>query len=588
MSSDSHTSVSTLQPRETDKATIDRAVAHLNEKKQTWADLPIPRKITYLYQLIHRVEDVAERWVIAAAQAKGIPLDSPFVGEEWLSGPWAIIHALKGYIATLWSIEKTGAPPLRAGAARTLDNGQVAVNVFPGTVYERILENGISAEIWMQPGVTIANLKENMASWYRQTSHTGKVALVLGAGNVASIAPLDVLHKLLAEGQVCLLKMNPVNDYLGPFIEEIFAPLIAESFLQTAYGGVAVGEYLCQHPGIEEIHITGSAATYDAIVFGVGTDGAERKRANTPGNPRRITSELGNVSPTIVVPGPWTQADLRYQAEQIVTQKMHNGGFNCIALQVLVLPANWDKTDALIDEIRRVMQATPLRQAYYPGAGKRQAATIAAHPDAEIIDPADEHTVPRTFVHHVDASDPNEFCFRVEAFGGVLTETRLSGDDPAAYLRNAVAFCNDMLWGTLGANVIIHPASIKALGANFEQAIADLKYGCVAINAWTGLGFLLAESSWGAYPGHTPDDIQSGIGVVHNRYLFDRPQKSVVRAPFYPFPRSILRGSMTLFPKPPWFVTHKTAAETSKQLVDFEAHPGVLRLLKVTVTALRG
>ncbi len=42
----------------------------------------------------------------------------------------------------------------------------------------------------------------------------GKLALVLGAGNVASIAPLDVLHKLFIENQVCLLKLNPVNDYL--------------------------------------------------------------------------------------------------------------------------------------------------------------------------------------------------------------------------------------------------------------------------------------------------------------------------------------------------------------------------------------
>jgi hypothetical protein len=34
-----------------------------------------------------------------------------------------------------------------------------------------------------------------------------------------------------------------------------------------------------------------------------------------PKNPRRVTSELGNVSPTIVVPGPWSAADVQFQAE---------------------------------------------------------------------------------------------------------------------------------------------------------------------------------------------------------------------------------------------------------------------------------
>jgi len=129
---------------------------------------------------------------------------------------------------------------------------------------------------------------------------------------------------------------------------------VTEGFVQFAYGGVNAGAYLCNHPGIDEIHITGSASTHDAIVFGTGDDGATNKRARTPQNPRRVTSELGNVSPTIVVPGPWTKADLRFQAEHIMTQKMHNGGFNCIASQVLVLPEHWNLTDALLDAIRTV------------------------------------------------------------------------------------------------------------------------------------------------------------------------------------------------------------------------------------------
>jgi acyl-CoA reductase-like NAD-dependent aldehyde dehydrogenase len=573
---------------ESDHEAMDRAIARLGEQKQAWATLPVDQKITYLQQMRSRTEKAAERWVAAAIKAKGIPENSSLVGEEWISGPWALIFGLNRYIVTLQGVARTGYPELRPDHVHTRPDGQVVVDVFPESLYDTLLLSGVTGQVWMQPGVTKENLRETMAVWYRTPNPVGKVTLVLGAGNIASIAPLDVLYKLLAEGQVCLLKMNPVNDYLGPILEEVFGGLVTDGFVQLAYGGVNAGVYLCSHPGIDEIHITGSASTHDAIVFGTGDEGAANKRAKTPQNQRRITSELGNVSPTIVVPGPWTKADLRFQAEHIMTQKMHNGGFNCIASQVLVLPERWNLTDALLDAIRVVARETPPRVSYYPGAEKRQAATLAAHPDAEILEQPADGVVPRTVVHKVPPEQVNDMCFTVEAFNSVLSETRLPGEDASAFLRNAVQFCNKTLWGTLGANIIIHPKTMRALGATFDQAVADLRYGCVAINAWTGVGFLLTATTWGAFPGHTPDDIQSGIGVVHNSYLFDRAQKSVVSAPFYPNPRSFLHGSFTILPTPPWFVTAKTAAQLGKQLTYFEARPSPFQLPGIFFNALRG
>jgi aldehyde dehydrogenase (NAD(P)+) len=573
---------------EQDQETMDRAIARLNEQKQVWAGLAIDKKIAYLKRMRANTEKAADRWVAAAVRAKGIPADSPLAGEEWISGPWAVLFALNHYIPTLQAIKKTGYPDLKPDQVHTRPDGQVVVDVFPRSLSDRLLLSGVTGQVWMQPGVTKDNLRETMAVWYRNPAPVGKVALVLGAGNIASIAPLDVLYKLLAEGQVCLLKMNPVNDYLGPIMEEVFGDLVKDGFMQLAYGGVNAGVYLTNHPGIDEIHITGSASTHDAIVFGSGDEGAARKRAGSPANPRRVTSELGNVSPTIVVPGPWTKADLRFQAEHIMTQKMHNAGFNCIAAQVLILPESWNRTNDLLDAIRAVAKQTPPRVSYYPGAEKRQAATLAAHPDAEILDQPTEGVVPRTFVRNVPPDQVNDICFKVEAFDSVLSETRLPGDDPATFLRNAVAFCNDTLWGTLGANIIIHPQTMRALGPAFDQAIADLRYGCVAVNAWTGVGFLLTPTTWGAFPGHTPDDIQSGIGIVHNSYLFDRAQKSIVTQPFYPYPRSYMHGMFTILPKPPWFITNKKANVIGRQLVHFEAHPSVFRLPGIFINALRG
>ena len=61
-------------------------------------------------------------------------------------------------------------------------------------------------------------------------------------------------------------------------------------------------------------------------------------------------------------------------------------------------------------------------------------------------------------------------------------------------------------------------------------------------------------------------DPGSGVGIVHNVFQFDRPQKTVVRAPFAPFPRSFGDGERTLLPVPPWFVNHRRAATVGREL----------------------
>ncbi len=564
---------------------IDEALAVLADRKQAWAELRLADKISFCEELLLRTAEVAEEWVRAAMTAKGIPGGSPWAGEEWLSGPWALLYGARQYATTLTEIAQHGAPRLAPGSVRVRPNGQVVAEVFPQTFYDGLVLNGIRGEVWMEPDVSVASLPSQMAGFYRRKP-PAKVALVLGAGNIASIGPMDVMHKLFAEGEVCILKMNPVNEYLGPLLERAFASFITAGYLRIVYGGADVGEYLTNHPAVETLHITGSAATHDAIVFGTGADGAARKQRGEPRNTRPISSELGNVSPVIVVPGPWTAADLRYQAEHIATMKMHNGGFNCIAAQVLVLPDEWPHTDALLAEVQRVMKALPNRKAYYPGAVARQHAAVKAHPQAVELNAATDGTTARTIVADLSPTNPEEPAFCIEAFGSVLSVTRLPGATPSAFLKAAVAFANDRLWGTLGANVLVHPHTEAQLGPELEQAIAALRYGCVAVNAWTGVGFLLCQLSWGAFPGHTLTDVQSGIGIVHNTLMFDRAQKSVVRGSFYPMPRGFLHGQLAILPKPPWFVTSRTADTVGKKLVEFEATHNPLHLVGLFAAAL--
>ncbi len=568
------------------RSTIDADVAVLAQHKDEWALLPIAAKIEHLRALARATSAQAERWVRAACRAKGLDPASPVAGEEWSSGPWAFLFGVNRLVETLSDFARSGSPRLRKGSVHTRPDGQVVVDVFPQSVWDRLLLSGVSAQVWMQPGVTEANLVDTMAVFYRQANPAGAVAVVLGAGNVASIPPLDVLYKLYAEGRVCLLKMNPVNDYLGPVFEDIFADLFRAGFIRFAYGGAEVGEYLTRHDGIDEIHVTGSSRTHDAIVFGSGEDGSARKAAGQPISTKRMTSELGNVSPTIVVPGPWSERDLAFQAEHIATQKLHNSGFNCIASQVLITHEAWAPGDGLLARLARVLGGAPRRPAYYPGAAERQRIMAGPHPSATTLGGDDE--APTTLISGLDCANADETCFSVEAFAPVLTATTIRASGIDDFLDRAVDFCNDRLWGTLGANIIIHPTTARRHAAALDRAIARLRYGCIGVNAWTGVGFLLAQVSWGAFPGHTLDDIQSGIGVVHNSLLFDRPQKSVVRAPFHPYPRSVAHGHPTLLPKPPWFVSHRHAHQVTQRLTRFEADRSARHVPGIFIAALRG
>jgi aldehyde dehydrogenase (NAD(P)+) len=196
--------------------------------------------------------------------------------------------------------------------------------------------------------------------------------------------------------------------------------------------------------------------------------------------------------------------------------------------------------------------------------------------------------VPRTLISGLDPGAADELCFTTEAFGTVLAETSLPGTDAAEFLANAVDFCNRRLDGTLGASMIVHPKSVRALGPRLEQTLADLRYGSIGVNVWNAVAFLLAQASWGAHPGHTLDDVGSGIGVVHNSFLFGRPEKTVVRGPFYPFPRSWAHGDPSLLPRPPWFVTNRTAAVTARRVARFATDPGWRHVPAIFASALRG
>lgn len=532
----------------TDMADIDTFVGELRDAAPSWIAMGIDERIELLEELARTIPAAGEGWAMAAAQAKGIRRDSPAMAEDWGSGVLATVRNVTLLASTLRDIRDTGrpAPP----AIRLDDRGHTVVEVFPTEPLDRVLFPGFTAEVRLAAGVTPEQARERMGRIYHPGHVSAReVALVLGAGNVSSIGPMDALTQLFAEDRVVLLKLNPVNEYLAPHLDVALRPLIRGGWLRLVTGGPDVGRAIIDHEGIDTVHLTGSDRTYDAIVFGDDEQAAERKQRGTPLRTKRVTAELGNVTPVIVVPGPWTARDIAYHGDNIASMLVQNGGFNCIAARVIVQHAAWSRRAALNDAIRDSLRRAEPRTAYYPGARDRWERFTAAHPQSEWFGPDGEDDVPFTFIPDLDATKRDDIAFTTEAFCAVFGEVPLDAPRSVpAFLERAVDFCNDRLWGTLSASLIVHPRTLADPESReaIERAIDRLAYGSVVVNHWSAAPFAMISPPWGAAPGATPSDIQSGDGFVHNTYLIEDIAKTVVRGPFRP----VLR--------PPWFHTHRT------------------------------
>lgn len=558
---------------------IDQALEDLVEGEKTWASLSLAARRGLLDAVRALTVRHATEWVDAAVGIKQLDPASPLVGEEWMSGPYSLAAGLGALSESLAKLD-AGRSPLDGAEFGYAPGGRTTVKALPLNTFDQLLLSGFSAEVWLQPGIEKAEAIRSAGLAQRDPSRTNGVGAVLGAGNIFSIAPLDTIYELYANNRVVALKLNPIPDPLLPVLTKVLAPFIAVGAVRILTGGAETGTYLVRHKLVDHVHMTGSALTHDAIVFGTGEEGARRKAADEPVLDKEMTAELGGVSPTIVLPGVWNKADIEFQANHVATQRLHNNGYNCVAAQVVVLPKRWAQRDEFIAAIRKAVNDAPARAAYYPGSDVRVATADASYPDAQhlgahgarvlVVDPADR-----------------EALLRTEYFGPVLGVIELDVPDEN-FAEEAVRVANDEFVGTLGVNIIAHPDTIKGMCDKFDHLVEKLRYGTIAINAWTGVGYLTPTATWGAFPGHKRNDIQSGTGVVHNAFLLDRPERTVVRGPFRPAPRSVFRGEWSLSPKPPWFVNNRTSATTGRLLVDFAGAPGWGKLPAIFASALRG
>jgi acyl-CoA reductase-like NAD-dependent aldehyde dehydrogenase len=555
---------------------LDETLDRVRNAALKFAGLPLEQRVALASAMQQGMLASAEDMVRAGCAAKGLPFDSPFSAEEWATGPWCIIRHLRLVREQLEALRLSGNTTI--GKISHAADGRLTVNVFPDNAIDRTLYQGCKVEVRMQHGEDARAIEQRRAGFYRGHAHTGRVVLVLGAGNIAAIGAMDVITKLFNEGKVCVLKMNPVNAYLGPIIERAFAEAIRQGFLAVVYGGKEEGHYLTHHSAIDEIHLTGSDATHDAIVWGgAEADPATRKQLGKPICTKPVTSELGNVSPIIIVPGTYSERQLAYQAEEVASSATMNAGFLCNAARVIVTAQSWPQRRKFLMHLQRILGAIAPRRSYYPGALETWQANTVNRKNILKIGRPGPNALPWTLLTGIDPA-VHEALFEREAFCPILAEAALPARDPVDFLEQAVEFANAKLWGTLCATLVVHPTTTrnKEGAAAVERAIARLRYGTVAINAFPGMSFGFASPPWGAYPGATPDNIQSGRGWVHNTPMLEGIEKAVMRFP------------LSTFPKPAYFPSHRNGHRTLQALIRLEAEHGWSRVPAVMWNAMRG
>jgi len=560
-------------PRTTSRAKMDEAIDRLLDGAARFSALSLHERIALARSMQSGYMRVAEASVEATCAAKGIPME--YHGAEWAMGPWIPVRGLRLIIESLEALERRGNTPIgKIGHTR---DGRLFVGVFPANAIDSVLFSKVVVDVHMAKDVTERDIAAR-ARFYKDPQSGGSITLILGAGNIEAILSFDIITKMFNEGKVCVVKMNPVNAYLGPYLEQAYRESIERGFLAFVYGGMEEGAYIAQHPAVEEVHLTGSDKTYEALVWGPpGLERERRKARDERVLDKPVTAELGNVSPVIVVPGSYTDAELRYQAEEVAGALALNASYCCCAPKVLVTAEGWAQREKFLRMIEEVLERMPPRVSYYPGAAERYRLFTADRDKVTKFGAKDDRVLPWTLVTDLDPENTADLAFNRESFCPVLFETALASADQADFLNHAVRFANETLWGTLNATLITPSMSARDVDfdAVLESAIRELRYGTVAVNAYPAMSFAFGTPPWGAYPGADARDIQSGTGFVHNTAMLEGIEKVVMCHP------------LTTFPKPPYFPSHRSVDRLVPRLTALDEHASWLKVPGVVATAMR-
>ncbi|KAA3637206.1 MAG: aldehyde dehydrogenase, partial [Bacteroidetes bacterium] len=241
-----------------------------------------------------------------------------------------------------------------------------------------------------------------------------------------------------------------------------------------------------------------------------------------------LVSECGGNNPCIIVPGKWTDKDIKRQAIQLASVGKLNGGAVCGRPQTIITSKNWEQREQFLDALKKAIEEETFAcSEHYPGVDKTKETFLENQPTAEVLKPENGKHNQSDFVLIPNIS-ADDFAVTNEAFCQVFSEIPLDvstkTDD---FLTKATDFCNNKLLGSLGCMILVDNDTMKANETRVHQAIRELNYGGIAVNDVPPNIWLNAYLTWGGC-GETEENFISGVGNFGNALNFDNVKKSVI------------------------------------------------------------
>ncbi len=441
-------------PTHTTESQLDRAVKVLDAAHPRLAAASADELISLAEICIYGTMQAAYEWVAVSSRFKGLPEKSPLRAEDVMTGPVATVRHLRLLIQSLRDIKAYGKPRL-PGHPWMGSDARLRVPVFPAQgLYDGLTFQGFKVESRMLPGITAETLKQCAQGVPgRWKPDNPRIALVLGAGNVSSIPTTDAFTKLFQEGRSVLLKMNPVNESLGPVFERAYAAAdrrrLSADYLRRL--GRRRGGHPARpgrrgaHHRLDQLarrHRLGGARSGSRSPQTRQRSRAQKTHLQRTGQRHSVDRRAGQIHGTAA---RFSGSKYRHVDHQQLLVQLHcHQGHPHVGQ--LARPRAVPRQDSA-----RVLDSITTRKAYYPGALDRFVRFANRTGDGDKL--------PWTLLRGMGPQASPQF-FKEESFVCVSVETPLSADSDTAFLNQAVDFANRELWGTLAASITL-PADFR-------------------------------------------------------------------------------------------------------------------------------
>lgn len=466
---------------------------------KSWAKTSVIERLA----LLEQVQDNLKKYAVELGEVDA-KMKNDLIGENVTSVPEGMGTTVMPMANTLMGIHKLYESLVEGKMPEPISIKEIGTDLFEVQVFPIHSKDKLAAA--KQKGYLHI---EGMPIQTNPLDKPAGIIAVSGAGNYSS--SIEMAMALFLENKAVIHKPHKLNEATDQIWEKIFAPLIEAK--AVAFCDADQGREMAKLKGLHSIYFTGSTGVAHAI----------QNAASAP-----LVSECGGNNPCIIVPGKWSEKDIKRQAIQLASVGKLNGGAVCGRPQTIVTSKNWEQREQFLNELRKaIAEETFACSEHYPGVDKTKEAFLGNQPTAEILKPENGKHNKSDFVLIPNISE-DDFAVTNEAFCQVYSEIPLDvSANTDAFLTKATHFCNNKLLGSLGCMILVDNDTFEKHEARVHQAVRELNYGGIAVNDVPPNIWLNAYLTWGGC-GETTEDFVSGVGNFGNAMNFNNIKKSVI------------------------------------------------------------